>query len=1127
MKKTAYILSMLSLFLGSLSLSAQESEQYAIYNYRNDGDFNAWLNIDVDSITFSCFDLNGVEHEDIVVQEVWTPDSVYRIPLDVIDSLSFRAPEIKYKDNVFHITAAHLPYVQDTDEWSVTFISSLPIGMRPDIGQVIISDVFDEPFENGFLGTVTDIRTEGQSIKVICGEAQASDVFDELVLVGRIIAVGDDEMNSSTKNHIRGPRRIERGGIAEVEIPGKFELKLLDFIKIKDEVALSCDYYLYFKGINLKVRASIHADHDMKAEYFIDTDLIAEWISGHKNENEPEWLVPIPLFNILGIFDLKLCFGAFIDPKVKLELKGTQPITLNQTLGFEVKFPPDGLADALMGPISPIIESKAVLGDPEVSLTMKGSLFAGVAAKLEAMFIGEKVLSGNITGRFGPEVEIDLNGKFSTATQPEDVNAYSILKDSKVSGGLKADAKAKFKVFKNVWPNDEDAEKVPLSWKWDWEIPGWQKLYFVPEFTKPQLPHYAMPNPLSFYTTPSRDLVPKTSGWHVGIAVFDEDENQVLDNYCTDGYRYEIDHKEDPRIDVSGLTPGQTYRVVPMLSGMKCAPSLTFTVPQPVSLEESAITLTPGSKEKIHIAGGWGAYQIINKDANVANALFEKSETPDDNTVNHDGSVWNWDGAYGGGGDGSSWDEGPYFYVTANDKGSTIITLKDLRSNETSMLTVTVQDEIIPDLTLSETALIIEMTNVGEVLITSGSGTYSIDKIEPEGVVTISISENRIFIEALKAGTATITVKDNKTGQTASFTVTITDPTPTDIPAEPIDLGLPSGTLWASYNVGATKPEEYGKYYSWGEIEVRDQYYFTTYSLCDGTVSSCHDIGENISGTKYDVAHVKWGGEWCMPTKDDFMELVYNCEYKETTQNGVKGFQFTGPNGNYIFLPYTGYYWNTENEKAGREGSYWSATQTTSVNKAHEMSFKNGEMLWDCYINRFAGLTVRPVIHSTPTNEASITFQSAEILEVSSEPKYNGDGEYLFTWYTTKFKYVIKIDGADMIDYIQPIIYDNGTWAYNGGKSRVPGNGMYSVTTSMSYDNDANMNWATGYLIALKDGTTIYSTNILQFGGTPESPTVIVSASTPKLSKPKKMKKSSESAGSKPTFGNMGLEKLR
>lgn len=129
---------------------------------------------------------------------------------------------------------------------------------------------------------------------------------------------------------------------------------------------------------------------------------------------------------------------------------------------------------------------------------------------------------------------------------------------------------------------------------------------------------------------------------------------------------------------------------------------------------------------------------------------------------------------------------------------------------------------------------------------------------------------------------------------------------------------------------------------------------------------------------------------------------------------------------------------------------------------------------------------------SAEIKDANISFKNAEIVDVKSEPKYNGDGEYLFTWYTTKIKYIIQIDEADLIDYIQPIIYDNGSWINNGGKVKVPGNGLFSVTTSLNYDNDANMNWATGYRITLKDGTVVYSSNILQFGGTPESPTITV-----------------------------------
>ena len=81
----------------------QPKGQYALYNYRNDGCFNAWLNVDIEKITYSCIDTLGIEHDDIVVQEVWTPDSVYRIPLEAIDSIGFRAPEPEMRDGMFYL----------------------------------------------------------------------------------------------------------------------------------------------------------------------------------------------------------------------------------------------------------------------------------------------------------------------------------------------------------------------------------------------------------------------------------------------------------------------------------------------------------------------------------------------------------------------------------------------------------------------------------------------------------------------------------------------------------------------------------------------------------------------------------------------------------------------------------------------------------------------------------------------------------------------------------------------------------------------------------------------------------------------------------------------------------------
>jgi hypothetical protein len=84
---------------------AQSSDnQRAIYIFRNDGDFNAFLNMDVDSITYSKVDLNGFEHSTVVVKEIWTPDSLYRIPLAAIDSINFSAPDPVFKSDLFHIT---------------------------------------------------------------------------------------------------------------------------------------------------------------------------------------------------------------------------------------------------------------------------------------------------------------------------------------------------------------------------------------------------------------------------------------------------------------------------------------------------------------------------------------------------------------------------------------------------------------------------------------------------------------------------------------------------------------------------------------------------------------------------------------------------------------------------------------------------------------------------------------------------------------------------------------------------------------------------------------------------------------------------------------------------------------
>ena len=180
-------------------------------------------------------------------------------------------------------------------------------------------------------------------------------------------------------------------------------------------------------------------------------------------------------------------------------------------------------------------------------------------------------------------------------------------------------------------------------------------------------------------------------------------------------------------------------------------------------------------------------------------------------------------------------------------------------------------------------------------------------------------------------------------------------------PAEPIDLGLPSGTKWASCNVGASKPEEWGGYYAWGETEVKLIYTENTYKYYqnDKFVS----LGSDISGTEYDVAHVKWGGKWVMPTLNDIKELLNNCTSEWTTFNGMTGRKFTGPNGNSIFLPATGCrFGNSYLSNPGGFSFYWSSTQASDASSdAYYLGIDSGSTFWNSNYREY-GRSVRPVV---------------------------------------------------------------------------------------------------------------------------------------------------------------------
>ena len=142
---------------------------------------------------------------------------------------------------------------------------------------------------------------------------------------------------------------------------------------------------------------------------------------------------------------------------------------------------------------------------------------------------------------------------------------------------------------------------------------------------------------------------------------------------------------------------------------------------------------------------------------------------------------------------------------------------------------------------------------------------------------------------------------------------------------EYVDLGLPSGTLWATCNVGADTPEGFGDYFAWGETEPKSVYSLETYKHKDSIPYSDHTGAEYLRADD-DAASANWGGNWRTPTYDEWNELCQNTTFEITTLNGVKGLCFKGSNSNVLFLPYAGYNVGDDLNDVGISGRYWKST---------------------------------------------------------------------------------------------------------------------------------------------------------------------------------------------------------
>ncbi len=312
--------------------------------------------------------------------------------------------------------------------------------------------------------------------------------------------------------------------------------------------------------------------------------------------------------------------------------------------------------------------------------------------------------------------------------------------------------------------------------------------------------------------------------------------------------------------------------------------------------------------------------------------------------------------------------------VTAMGNGNATIFVAS--GEKTAKCTVTVTTAVT-GVSLNKTSLNFDEIGKSETLIATISPSTASNKSVTwtSGNTSFATVDQSGKVKAIAKGTALITVTTIDGGYTAYCTVTVL------MPAGAVDLGLPSGLLWASYNLGASMPWDYGDYYAWGETEPKSDYSWTTYKWCYGSSTSLKKYcttytygtvvdnitelqrGEMSGETVDDAARAKLGGKWRMPTYDEWEELRNNCIWTWTDNyngTGVKGRIVAAPNGNSIFLPAAGWRSNANLNEA-TSGYYWSSSLGTSDSRRARCVHFNSDGVYRAAYYRYEGFPVRPV----------------------------------------------------------------------------------------------------------------------------------------------------------------------
>lgn len=915
MKKLHLIILLLAVTLSGIAQNVGD----VFYIYRNDGHINGFITSEVQSMGYSYEDEEGNQYDEIVTQIVTTADSIYKIPMAVIDSISFVTPRTEYQPDAINISENLMAYVESSDGLTFTLSSSTPSSLMPKVGDKLVTVEMNDKFPMGFVGEVAEVN----GLQVTCKAVNPEDVLKQFCYVSSTYGVPNNEAPSLAPKRLEGFDFYRNSSFTVPSLPltggTDFSAKVLPLdvaIKLGNNWSMQLipSFHVIFTMIVNEVQgtyinACVSNDMTFQEEFSLYGGL--EW-------SNDDLAYEVPLGAIAPFVKVYLKPGLFIKTGVTATIKFTAEQKFNLSGAFDYSTKGTQL-------LKPAIGGKMVSANFDVEGSADGTIAAGAYFDLGLDLMTDKIAKLCLHGEFGFEVTSDfVLYNSDVASADKETKLYERFKESKIEANKFVSASFVVGLTDKI-----EISSAPLEWKFN--IDKWD---LVPTFSDVSFKRLKQNQT---YADAKATLTGHCAyPVEVGLAVLDKEGHEVDSFFPYDTFQ---DEEMNMEYTFPNLSLSEEYRFYPKVKwtifNMLASPYAD------IEKEQSGVRTLEAQVTSSSTAVIYGE---VDYEDNMPGTVFFYWGTDHDLLAK---------GTRVDCGNAKDWHWSPFSYTLYDLRPSTTYYYMAAYDNGTEVqygdvVSFTTQDPIIIRTEDAANVSAVHATLNGYSELTGDGYNYEYGFIYGTSnnlsyyTGTVVVANNAWYnyfsvkFSSLSGNTTyyycAYLIKDGQIyyGETKSFTTTQgMKPCSDSEHPHMIDLGLPSGTKWACCNVGASAHEDFGGFYAFGETTEKEEYSLSTYQYKENghTVG----LGANIAGTKYDVARVQWGAPWMMPTFDQCKELIQQCTTEWVVENEVPGTLFVGPNGNTLFLPAAGYRENTNHWAPNIKGYYRTSTSYQDI----------------------------------------------------------------------------------------------------------------------------------------------------------------------------------------------------